>query len=344
MNSRDPLVVLQSFPDPRPTTNPYLVMLRDALSAQPGVRVLTFSRRRALFGRYDVVHLHWPEILVSGRGRLRTAARQVFAALLVLRWRITRVAIVRTMHNLVRQHPLSWTQRMLLDEMDRLTVMHIALNETTPLPDGTGVTILHGHYREWFARHPMPEAVSGRYGYFGLIRRYKRVDQLIEAFRGTPADRTLRVEGRASDDGIAQLVTDLASSDDRVALRLHHVDDAELVHVIGESELIVLPYAEMHNSGSALLALSLGRPVLVPDNAVTRLLSEEVGAGWVHLFDGDITTERLESALAAVRSMPKGAEPDLSARGWGEAGAAHAETYRRAISMRRGASGRVYSR
>ena len=37
MPSDAPLVVLQSFPRPRPTTNPYLVMLRDSLEALPGV-------------------------------------------------------------------------------------------------------------------------------------------------------------------------------------------------------------------------------------------------------------------------------------------------------------------
>ena len=53
-------VVQQSFPTPRPTTNPYLVMLRDAVDAVPGVTVRTFSWRAALTRRADVFHVHWP--------------------------------------------------------------------------------------------------------------------------------------------------------------------------------------------------------------------------------------------------------------------------------------------
>ncbi len=58
--------------------------------------------------------------------------------------------------------------------------------------------------------------------------------------------------------------------------------DADLVREISMSEMVVLPYRFMHNSGAVLLALSLDRPVLVPDNEVNRLLEIEVGSDWVH--------------------------------------------------------------
>jgi beta-1,4-mannosyltransferase len=77
------LVVQQSFPRPRPTTNPYLVMLRDAVAAVPGVEVRTFTWRGALLDRYDVFHVHWPEILVSGHSPLKALVRQGLTVLLV---------------------------------------------------------------------------------------------------------------------------------------------------------------------------------------------------------------------------------------------------------------------
>ena len=61
-----PLVVLLSFPPPRPTSNPYNVMLAESVRAVPGVRVTDWSWRAALLTSYDVFHAHWPEILVSG--------------------------------------------------------------------------------------------------------------------------------------------------------------------------------------------------------------------------------------------------------------------------------------
>ncbi|WP_449372188.1 hypothetical protein [Arthrobacter psychrolactophilus] len=79
------IAVLQSFPEPQATTNPYITMLWNSLTAVDELKVITFTWRDALLGHYDVFHIHWPEILVSGRTPLRKAVRQVFFIVLMLR-------------------------------------------------------------------------------------------------------------------------------------------------------------------------------------------------------------------------------------------------------------------
>jgi len=95
------LVVLQSVPEPKPTTNPYVVQLIRSLR-EAGVDVRAFSWRAALTSRYDVFHVHWPEILARGNTPLRTLARQVALLALLIRLRVTRTPIVRTLHNTSR--------------------------------------------------------------------------------------------------------------------------------------------------------------------------------------------------------------------------------------------------
>jgi hypothetical protein len=95
--------------------------------------------------------------------------------------------------------------------------------------------------------------------------------------------------------------------------------------------LVVLPYKAMHNSGALLLALSLDTPVLAPDNEVNRHLAEEVGDGWLHLFEGTLTIEDLERTLKAVAATPTRGRPDLSAREWPESAALHAAAFRAAL-------------
>ena len=87
--------------------------------------------------------------------------------------------------------------------------------------------------------------------------------------------------GRPSDPEIEARIVDLATRDPRVRLHLAHIDDRELVGLVGESELVVLPYSQMHNSGALLTTLSLGRPALVPANEVNALIAAEVGRDWV---------------------------------------------------------------
>jgi glycosyltransferase involved in cell wall biosynthesis len=338
-----PLTVLQSFPDPRPTTNPYVVMLAQSLAALPELRLRTFTWRRALLGRYDVFHVHWPEILVSGRSPARKAVRQLLFAVLLARLTLARIPLVRTVHNLELPRDISRREVALLRLADRLTALRITLNDETPVPaDRPAVEIVHGHYRTWFAAYPEPASRPGRLAFVGLVRRYKGVEGLVEAFVGTrdrAPDVSLLVAGRPSTDALAGALADLAGGDPRITLRLRFLSDAELVESIGEADVVVLPYREMHNSGTVLAALSLDRPVLVPDNAVNRRLAAEVGTGWVHTFAGELTGERLLRALADARARPPG-RPDLSAREWDRTGRDHLAAYRRALSSR----GRTYSR
>jgi glycosyltransferase involved in cell wall biosynthesis len=329
-----PLRVLQSFPEPRPTTNPYLVMLRQALDEVPGVQVETFTWRRALAGRYDVFHVHWPEILVSGRDPLRTAARQVLFAVLLLRLRLRRTAVVRTVHNLRPHQERSGVAAWLLRQAERGTSAHVRLNDRTPATEGVpGVTIAHGHYRAWFERHPHRDPRPGHLVFAGLIRPYKNVPGLVEAFSGAAADDpglTLHVAGAPGSAETGAEVRAAAGDGDRIRLTLRHLDDAELVAAVTEAELVVLPYRDMHNSGAALLALSLDRPVLVPDNEVTAELAAEVGPGWVHRYGGELAAETLRRALAAAREEHRAPRPDLSRREWGGAAADHVAVYRQA--------------
>lgn len=335
------LVVLQSFPRPRPTTNPYLVMLGRGLAELPGVRVSTFSWWRALRGGYDVFHVHWPEILVSGTSPLKKAVRQVLFAVLLLRLRATRTPLVRTLHNLELPSGISRREVFLLRWAERWTTLRIRLNEETPVPRGALFeTVLHGHYRAWFAPHPRAAVEPGRLTFVGQLRRYKGVDRLIAAFRATEGRAggplALRVAGNPSSPELGEDLRSAAAADPRVSVSLGFLADADLVTEVTAAELVVLPYREMHNSGGALAALSLDRPVLVPDNAVNERLAEEVGPGWVHRYTGELTAEDLVDAVTALRTAPPAAAPRLHGRDWDRVGEAHADAYRRALRVLRG--------
>ncbi|MCI0159340.1 glycosyltransferase [Leifsonia shinshuensis] len=335
MSGRERIVVQQSFPAPRPTTNPYIVMLLDSLRSTPGLEVRTFGWRSALLGRYDVFHAHWPEILVSGHSPLKSLVRQGLTALLLLRLAITRTPIVRTMHNLQLPQGISRRERALLRWFDRRTALRIGLNPTTPFPPGSAhATILHGDYRKWFAPYPHPEREPGRVGYFGLIRRYKGVEELLEVFADLPGDGLrLTVAGRPSSDELAESVRDLAARDSRITARLVFLEDADIADLVGRSQLIVLPYRDMHNSGGVLAALSLDRPVLVPDNATTEALAREVGEQWVLRYDA-LTPQVLGAAITRAATIPADARPDLSARSWSATGTLHRDAYAQAVARR----------
>lgn len=334
-----PLRVLQSFPEPRPTTNPYLVMLQRALDDLPDVEVLTFSWRRALTAGYDVVHVHWPEILLAGRDPARSLARRLLFLLFLLRLSLTATPVVRTLHNLRPHSGTSRLEALLLRRLDRRTTAVIILNQDTPVPaDVPSVTVLHGHYRDWFGRFQRPRPEPFRAAFVGLVRPYKNIPALVTAFRAV-LDRApqarLEVAGAPASEELAARLREAAGGVPQVELSLRFVPDDRLVEIVGRAEVVVLPYREMHNSGAVLLALSLDRPVLVPDNEITARLAEEVGPEWVLRYRGELTGERVLAAFEEARRIPPGARPDLGRREWNQAGLDHRDAYRRARAAAR---------
>jgi glycosyltransferase involved in cell wall biosynthesis len=330
--------VLESFGTPSVRTNPYITQLFDTLGNTEHVEVLPWSWRIALQGRFDVLHTHWTEALIERRGCLTTVARRALFAAFLLRMRFSHTPIVRTMHNLDLPTGISGTEIALLRAVDKLTSVQIVLSEFTPASSSTPrILISHGHYRDWFTGYARPDQVRGRVVFFGKVRRYKNVEGLVSAFTALPRDEgpyELHVVGSPSSDELVRAITSLAADDPRVDLQFAFLNDADLVREVSESELVALAYHEMHNSGSLLAALSLNRPVLVPDNEVNRALAREVGEDWVLMFNGELTADAIRFALQRARSRPAGSRPDLSRRGWAEAGLRHREAFEAALDAR----------
>ncbi|PPT76001.1 GDP-mannose--glycolipid 4-beta-D-mannosyltransferase [Xanthomonas arboricola pv. populi] len=324
------VTVLFSTEKPNASTNPYLTQLYASLP--DAVQPRFFSMRDALLSRYDVLHLHWPEYLLRHPSAVGTLAKQVCAALLLLKLQLTGTPVVRTLHNLAPHEDRGWRERGLLRWIDRLTRRWIRINATTPPRPPFTDTILHGHYREWFAKMPQGTPVPGRLLHFGLIRPYKGVETLLEVMGQVDDPRLkLRIVGNPATPQMRSLVEEACAQDPRVSALLAYVEEPELAREVSEAELVVLPYRQMHNSGTLLLALSLARPVLAPWSESNAAIAEEVGPGWVFLYHGEFDAALLTGMLDQVRAAPRGPAPDLSQREWPRIGQLHYRTYLEAL-------------
>jgi hypothetical protein len=64
------------------------------------------------------------------------------------------------------------------------------------------------------------------------------------------------------------------------------------------------------------LALSFGRPVLVPDKGAMREQQERFGADWVRLYEGELGPRDLTDATAWATGTQRAAAPDLAGLDW----------------------------
>lgn len=327
-DSRDtlPTIVFLSVSAPDGTTK---FVDQIVTFAPDDIEFLYFSWRTALFGRWDVFHVHWPEYLVRGRTVIhRLRNRALFTALL-MRLRLQRKPVLRTVHNLRPHEPGDRGEARLLADLDDATSMLVRLTDSTPVDaDRPHTTILHGDYRYPFRNYGHAAVIPGRLLYFGRIEPYKGVDLLLEVFAALADDAlSLRIVGRPT-DSLRSVITAEADRAEAVTARLEFVSDQALVEEITASELIVLPYKEMHNSGVLLVALSLNRPVLAPYSSTNELIQVEVGNEWLILYTGEFTAEVLRDAMAAVRGSSRSATVEMPSRDWVAVAARYAAAYR----------------
>jgi hypothetical protein len=82
------------------------------------------------------------------------------------------------------------------------------------------------------------------------------------------------------------------------------------------ADLVVLPFSDIMHSGSAILALSFNKPVLVPARGALPELQARVGAQWVRTYQGELTPAILADAAVWAKNSIRNPLPDLSSFDW----------------------------
>lgn len=299
--------------------NPYNSRLYEELQGL-GVHVRDLSYVRMFLRPPDVFHLHWPELtFLSGYRKWRVVARIAlfFAALRLARRRGAR--LVWTVHN-VNPHERRWSEqftgrfwRLFTRNVDGVLALSASGGEAArsaheELRDVPVFVTPHGHYRQDYDLSMSREQARAMLGipaearvvaFTGQIRRYKNVPALARAFRELAGDDLrLVVAGAGADAGTTGELESSAAADDRLLLDLSFLPDERLVACLRAADLVVLPFTAILNSGSALLALSADRPVLLPQLGALGELQDVVGERWVRTYDGELTPEVLAAAVA----------------------------------------------
>jgi glycosyltransferase involved in cell wall biosynthesis len=346
-NKQDELRILARPARSNAHGNPYNALLADAVEAGGTVVVHEWSAGRALGQRWDVVHLHWPEAALN-RPRALDALitlAGLFAVLDVARRRGARV--VWTVHNLAAHeaaHPrlAVWFYAGLWRRLDGFIALSEAARAAVvahfPVAAAIPCAVIpHGHYRPVLPPRPSRAAARRRLGladadrvvlFAGTVRPYKNVDALVRAVRALPdPDLRLLVAG-VPNEPLPSLLRDLAADDPRIRFDFRFVPSEELAELYAAADLVALPFAEVLNSGSALMALSHDRPVLVPRLGSLIDLAERAGPQWARAFEGELDAPLLAEALAWADGRTGDDAADLAAWDWAPIGAATAAFYR----------------
>lgn len=285
----------------------------------------------------DVVHVAEPNLdLLLGTRGVSPYQRLLSTLALARNLRKHQIALVRTYDGYTAPRPKA--DRLSERVLDRMTSLYITVDPSvsTPAPDRTTV-IPHPHYRDRFVGYPRGEQVQGRMLCItqGYLPASARGLLAVARVTSTPGV-TLRLAGRATRTLIRSIRSAVAQHSGIVSARLEHLSDGAQVQEIDGAELVVVPRIEsMEDLQDVFLALSLDRPVLAPRTAITARLADEVGPGWLHLSDGPMTAEDVDTAFSVLRASDRSDRPNLEGRDLEATHAAYATAFRAAKRSRK---------
>lgn len=166
--------------------------------------------------------------------------------------------------------------------------------------------------------------------FFGLMRPYKGMEVLLEAWRGI-ADAELWIAGMPRMD----ISTLRASSPANVRWEPRFVGDDELPAYFERADLVVLPYLQADQSGVLFTALAFGKPLLLSDVGGFPEMAETGAARVVPAGDARALGEALRELLSDRPALTEmGANAKAAANGrysWSSIAQAHLELYERLL-------------
>jgi glycosyltransferase involved in cell wall biosynthesis len=326
---------------------PYNFLLYGALQ-RLGVQVSEYETRRLLHGHVDIWHIHWPESLIETRNGFRAwSSAQQYRLLLHVAHR-RGIKLIWTIHDLV-PHDLVYPQiewafwHDVIDRVDGVIALtqnglQLARQRYPRLRTCPAFVIPHGHFRDAYPRTVSREEARQILGippekrviaYFGQIRPYKNVPRLVRAFRAFPGDDLmLLVCGRISKrTGGREEIVAAAEGDPRIRLELRYIEPEEIQLFLLAADLMVFPYSEILNSGSAILALSFDRPLVVPNLGALPELRTLAGDVWMRGYEGDIDARILADSLAWALQTERPPRAPLEELNWTKIGAQTLDAY-----------------
>ncbi len=193
---------------------------------------------------------------------------------------------------------------------------------------------------------PLPAELEGAEGpvvlSFGLLRPYKGIENLLEAFarvRAAGAALELWVVGNPRMD-VAPLRELAKRTQGRVRFVDRFVEDAEIPAIFRRADLVVLPYLDAEHSGVLYTALAFGKPMVLsavggfPEVAAAgaaRLVPPADAAALAAAIEELVADQAARAELAAAAA--RAAAGPFS---WDEAARRTLDLYRELLAEHRG--------
>jgi glycosyltransferase involved in cell wall biosynthesis len=307
----------------------------------------------AITDRRRILHIHWMYAFrLPGNRKIAEPAAFVSSMTFLFLAKLLRYRIVWTAHNVLPHQAITSNDLAVRRTLARFADAVIVHSTSTlpalaaagiPVTDAT--VIPHPSYVGRYSQEVSREASRAALKlpadatvclFFGRIEPYKNVPALVESFAlvaPSHPDAFLVIAGACKDPALKAQLTTMLEPLDRATSVLRRISDDELSSFFAAADIVACPFLDVTTSGSAMLALSFGVPIVAPRIGALTDLPDDVGFFYEAAQPGGLT-DALAHALGSpddVAKAAKSAHDYAATMTWERAAEATEAVYQRVV-------------
>lgn len=281
--------------------NSYQSNLSNSLSKK-GVYVYFEGRviKSVLDSMPDILHIHWTYPFLIAKSRFGTIVKSVKFICELLLLKSFGIKIIWTVHNIVdHEGKFKSTElffnKLLIKLCDKL-IVHCQSAKTEIMKmydkeDSSIEVIPHGSYIGLYENMITREDARRKLNididdkvilYFGQVRPYKGIPELIDVFKRLKDEKCkLLIVGKPLNDEIRENIINSCIGNSNIINILKFVPDDDIQIYMNAADVVVLPFKDILTSGSAILSMSFGRPIIIP---ISGCMSDTIDEKWNFMY------------------------------------------------------------
>lgn len=243
--------------------------------------------------RYKIIHLHWPSFSPKTENRFVRLVGFWYSIFCIQWMAALGYKIVWTIHNIVPHEPLTSNDLAVSKYLAKKTSAKIVhsqaiikqLNDNNI--DGSSCYVIphglyDGAYTDFLTSLEARQSLGIKdketvFLFFGMIRPYKGIEELLEAYTKLDAPRSkLMVVGKNQDHKLDKFIRSYADKENITYIN-QYIQDSEVERYFKAANYVVLPFKDITNSGSVLLALTFRKTIIAPRIGSIRDLPQQLG-------------------------------------------------------------------
>lgn len=322
------MIVLMSPGKSEKNNNQYIDLLINNLPDQ--IEVIDFTFFKALFKKYPILHVHWPDRLYRANSKIKTLIKRTLLSLLLIRIFVLKTSVVWTVHDKSPHEEMTLIDKFFNYNFTKCIKSKIYLQTDPYFNKKTDFVIKHGNYiREVAQIRSRSFQKDNLVVCIGFLRPSKNIENLIQNF---PIQNKfiLKISGQPISTHYGRNLLLEAKKREDIIFKAQRLSSDELKEAYQNCFCSIIPYINPYNSGAAIFSLSIPRPVIATISQSMIDLQLEVGTQWLQLIPQNFQNTDILLALdnlSASRNERGLISPLSNDRDWEIIGSQHLAVY-----------------